>query len=382
MAQRRWSAVSTPTAGPDPEPTLPLLELRDIRIEINGGPGLRPVADGVSFKVLPGEILGLVGESGSGKSTLCRLIVGLLHDEMRLASGEVLLSGESISRLAPRRLHSRRPGGVSMVFQDPLTALDPVIRIGEQVLEALYPHRRPAGDQARAKAVQLLERCGLASASRRLGAYPAELSGGERQRVMIAMAIATEPRLLVADEPTSALDVSTQAQILRLLQDLARDFGLAVLLVSHDYSVVQQICSRVAVMYAGRIVEAGATDAVLRAPGHPYTARLIESLPSIRHRYRRLPVIPGRPPSLADALPACPFFPRCSYGSQPACTDEVIPVQSVSDSHWSVCVLSPAELKASEQRVAGRGEVAGSLDAINAGPEGEADGSASDPRGL
>ena len=136
-----------------------------------------------------------------------------------------------------------------------------------------------------------------------------------------------------------------------------------MLLVSHDYGVVQQICSRVAVMYAGRIVEAGATDAVLRAPGHPYTARLIESLPSIRHRYRRLPVIPGRPPSLADALPACPFFPRCSYGSRPACTDEVIPVQSVSDSHWSVCVLSPAELKASEQRVAGRAEVAGSLDA-------------------
>ena len=242
-------------AGPDPAPVLPLLELRDVRIEINGGPGLRPVADGVSFQVLPGEIVGLVGESGSGKSTLCRLIVGLLHDEMRLASGEVLLGGESISRLAPRRLHSRRPGGVSMVFQDPLAALNPVIRIGEQVLEALYPHRLP-GDQARAKAVQLLERCGLASASRRLGAYPAELSGGERQRVMIAMAIATEPRLLVADEPTSALDVSTQAQILRLLQDLARDFGLAVLLVSHDYGVVQQICSRVAVMYAGRIVEA------------------------------------------------------------------------------------------------------------------------------
>jgi oligopeptide/dipeptide ABC transporter ATP-binding protein len=374
--------MSTPTAGPDPAPSPPLLELRDVRIKIDGNPGLRPVADGVSFQVRSGEIVGLVGESGSGKSTLCRLIVGLLHDEMRLASGEVLLGGEPISRLAPRRLHSRRPGGVSMVFQDPLAALNPVVRIGEQVLEALYPHRRPAGEQARAKAVQLLERCGLASASRRLGAYPAELSGGERQRVMIAMAIATEPRLLVADEPTSALDVSTQAQILRLLQDLARDFGLAVLLVSHDYGVVQQICSRVAVMYAGRIVEAGATDAVLRAPGHPYTARLIESLPSIRHRYRRLPVIPGRPPSLADELPACPFFPRCSYGSRPVCTDEVIPVQSVSDSHWSVCVLSPAELKAREQRAAARAEVPGSLDAVNAGPEGEADGSAPDPRGL
>jgi len=159
------------------------------------------------------------------------------------------------------------------------------------------------------------------------------------------------------------------------------DTSLSGSLTHHDLPGVLQMLGQ-ARQTGALHINAGATDAVLRAPGHPYTARLIESLPSIRHRYRRLPVIPGRPPSLADALPACPFFPRCSYGSQPACTDEVIPVQSVSDSHWSVCVLSPAELRASEQRVSGRAEVAGSLDAINAGPEGEADGSASDPRGL
>ena len=258
-----------------------------------------------------------------------------------------------------------------MVFQDPLTALNPVVHIGDQVLEALYPHRRPSSSVARAEAVKMLERCGLGSASRRLGAYPSELSGGERQRVMIAMAIATEPRLLVADEPTSALDVSTQAQILRLLQNLARDFGLAVLLVSHDYGVVQQICTRVAVMYAGTIVETGSTADVLHSPGHPYTARLIESLPSIRHRYRRLPVIPGRPPNLADDLPSCPFFPRCAYGSPPECTDAAIPVQAISESHWSACVLSPQELKVSEQRVIGGISADASLDPLTVAREGE-----------
>ena len=331
-----------------------LLDVRGVSITVPGDAGLRPVADGVSLQVRQGEIVGLVGESGSGTSTLCRRIVGLLHDEMRLTAGEVRLNSQPISAMSPYSLHRQRPGGVSMIFQDALSALNPVAQIGDQVLEALYPRRRPAGPEARVRAAEILERCGLSSASRRLGAYPSELSGGERQRVMIAMAIATEPSLLVADEPTSALDVSTQEQILRLLQDLARDIGLAVLLVSHDYGVVQQICSRVAVMYAGKIVEAGRTQDVLRFPGHPYTARLIESLPSIRYRYHRLPVIPGRPPNLADSLPSCPFYPRCAYGSAPACTEEPIPVRTISSSHWSACVLSTEELRTGEQQVIGQ----------------------------
>lgn len=339
-------------AGQGAEPqAAPLLSMRNVQITVPAEPQLRPVVNGVDLDVASGEIVGLVGESGSGKSTLCRLIVGLLHDEMRMTMGEVILDGLSISRTTPHDLHRRRPGGVSMVFQDALSALNPVMKIGDQVLEALYPGRRPDRAAARSAAVALLERCGLANASRRLQAYPAELSGGERQRVVIAMAMATEPVLLVADEPTSALDVSTQAQILDLLRELATASGLAVLLVSHDYGVVQQICSRVAVMYAGEIVEVGATREVLRFPGHPYTARLIESLPSIRHRYHRLPVIPGRPPNLADRLPSCPFHPRCTYGAVPVCTEEPIPRRTISASHWSACVLTADELRKEEEVV-------------------------------
>jgi oligopeptide/dipeptide ABC transporter ATP-binding protein len=358
---------------------VPVLDLQDVRIAVPGAGDLRLVADGVNLQVREGEIVGLVGESGSGKSTLCRLIAGLLHDEMRLLSGEVRLAGQLISGMRPYSLHRRRPGGISMIFQDPLTALNPVVRIGDQVLEALYPHHRPRIQEARGRAQQILERCGLASARHRMNAYPSELSGGERQRVMIAMAIATDPRLLVADEPTSALDVSTQAQILRLLEDLARDIGLAVLLVSHDYGVVQQICTRVAVMYAGKIVETGPTRDVLRFPGHPYTARLIESLPSIRHRYRRLPVIPGRPPTLAEALPSCPFAPRCAYSSPPACTEDPIPVRSISASHWSACVLPAEELKNREEqaikRIDAYGRLGLALDSREGGARGPADDS-------
>jgi oligopeptide/dipeptide ABC transporter ATP-binding protein len=333
----------------DDTDTQPVLSMRNVQITVPHQPGMRPVVNRVDLEVAPGEIVGLVGESGSGKTTLCRLIVGLLHDDMRMTMGDVFLGGTSISGMKPHLLHRRRPGGVSMVFQDPLNALNPVMRIGDQVLEALYPHRRPARAAAQANAAELLERCGLANAGSRLNAYPAQLSGGERQRVVIAMAMATAPMLLVADEPTSALDVSTQAQILDLLRDLARDNGLSVLLVSHDYGVVQQICSRVAVMYAGEIVEVGKTTEVLRRPGHPYTARLIESLPSIEHRYHRLPVIPGRPPSLADALPNCPFYPRCAYGQVPACTEEPIPRRTISASHWSACVLAADELRKHEE---------------------------------
>jgi len=360
----------------------PLLSLRDIQITVPGEPHLRSVVDDVGLDVFPGEIVGLVGESGSGKSTLCRLIVGLLHDEMRLTSGEVVLDGLPISAMSSYSLHRRRPAGVSMVFQDALSALNPVIRIGDQVMEALYPRRRPGRSAGRAAVVDLLERCGLADARNRLGAYPAELSGGERQRVVVAMAMATAPKLLVADEPTSALDVSTQAQILSLLLNLASESGLSVLLVSHDYSVVQQICTRVAVMYAGKIVEVGTTEDVLRFPGHPYTARLIESLPSIKHRYHRLPVIPGRPPNLADQLPSCPFYSRCSYGAVPACTDEPIPRRTISASHWSSCVLSADELRSKEQIVMRQAAAEDAPRPLTMTAEGAADGSAGDAGDL
>lgn len=280
-----------------------------------------PVVGNVTFDVAAGEIVGLVGESGSGKTTLCRAVAGLLHEGMQIESGAIVLNGIDVTRMPARVLHRLRPRGLSMVFQDPLAALNPVIRVGDQIIEAVMTRHSGSRREARTLAVELLERMGLADARRRLVAYPSELSGGQRQRVVLAMAMATDPVLLLADEPTSALDVTTQSEILDLLRELARDRGVSILVVSHDYGVIAELCERVNVMYAGRIVESGLTRTILSHPGHPYTAGLIASLPvacppsAASPRDSRPPARASRHPermSFSASMLSCSSRPLCA----------------------------------------------------------------------
>jgi oligopeptide/dipeptide ABC transporter ATP-binding protein len=303
----------------------------------------RPVLRGVSLDIGAGEIVGLVGESGSGKTTLCRLVAGLLPERMTHTGGTIMLDGQDITALRGSALHRIRPRGLSMVFQDPLAALNPVIRVGDQVTEAFDPgHRRRGTHDA---GVELLRQMGLTDVGRCMSAYPAELSGGQRQRVVLAMALATDPVLLLADEPTSSLDVRTQAQILSLLTDVASHRNVAILLVSHDFGVISEICARIYVMYGGEIIETGPTAGILGRPAHPYTARLIESLPSVTRRVPELPVIAGRPPTLEDVLPGCSFYPRCALGQEGVCTSAPMVLAPVTPGHATACILEAAPVR-------------------------------------
>jgi peptide/nickel transport system ATP-binding protein len=298
-----------------------LLQVRDLTVG-SSNPDDGPLVEKVSLSVEPGEILGLVGESGSGKSTLCRAVTSLLAENLTVRAGHIELDGQDLVSMRPHAVHRLSPGGVSMVFQDPLTALNPVQRVGAQIVEAIRASNGTDRRAANATAIELLERMGLQRASDRLSAYPHELSGGQRQRVVIAMALAGDPALLVADEPTSALDVTTQAQILDLLADLARDRGVGMLLVSHDYGVVAQICSRVVVLYKGKVVEQGPTTDVLADPRHPYTRTLIASLPTIGTRRHRLPADTAeRRPSIPGG---CPYFSRCPHALTDRCGVEYV----------------------------------------------------------
>jgi peptide/nickel transport system ATP-binding protein len=299
----------------------PLLELRDLRVEFPSRHGTLRALDGVSFDIAPGEILGLVGESGAGKSLTGAAIIGLLEPPGRLCGGQVLLEGNRIDDLpreALRRLRGRRIGAI---FQDPLTSLDPLQTVGRQLVETLRTHLPLGADQAREQAIELLRQTGIPAPEARLRQYPHEFSGGMRQRVVIALALAAEPVLVIADEPTTALDVAVQAQIIRLLRGVTQARGASVLLITHDMGVVAETCDRVAVMYAGRIVEIGPVDEVIRRPAHPYTAGLMASVPSLDDERARLAQIQGSLPRL-DAIPSgCAFHPRCPKAS-PRCAEE------------------------------------------------------------
>jgi peptide/nickel transport system ATP-binding protein len=290
---------------------MPLLQVQDLTVEFPTRHGTLRALDRVSFSIDNGEILGVVGESGAGKSLTGAAIVGLLERPGRIAGGEVRLDGKRIDNLAPepfRRIRGRRIG---MIFQDPLTTLNPLYTIGRQLIETMQTHARLSDAEARRKAIGWLDRVGIPAAAQRIDAYPHEFSGGQRQRVVIALALCTEPALVIADEPTTALDVSIQAQIITLLKNLTRDHGTAVMLITHDMGVIAETADRVAVMYAGRIAEIGPVAAVIRQPAHPYTDGLMASIPSLEHRVNRLRQIDGAMPRL-DAIPAgCRFNPRC-----------------------------------------------------------------------
>jgi len=291
--------------------TAPLLEVEDLATHFFTRAGVVKAVDGVSFRLSKGEVMGLVGESGSGKSVTGFSLLGLVDPPGRIASGAVRFEGQDLVSMRPSQLRRLRGKRIAMVFQDPATTLNPVITIGEQMRMALEAHGVTGEQATRARSVAVLTRVGIPDAARRLGAYPHEFSGGMRQRVAIAIALLHDPALLIADEPTTALDVSIQAQILAEMKALVADLGMALIWISHDLATVSSLADKIAVMYAGRIVEAGPTAAVLRNPRHPYTRGLLDSLPARADPGRDLVQIPGSTPSLLSLPPGCAFAPRC-----------------------------------------------------------------------
>jgi len=291
--------------------TAPLLEVSHLRVEFPTRFGTLVALDDVSFEIAPGEILGVVGESGAGKSLTGAAIIGLLDPPGRVVGGEVRFDGRRIDNLPYDEMRRMRGRHIGAIFQDPLTSLDPLYTIGQQLIETIQTHLPVNAAEARKRAVRLLQETGISAAEQRLDQYPHQFSGGMRQRVVIALALAGEPRLIVADEPTTALDVSIQAQIISLLRRLCKEHGAAVMLVTHDMGVIAETCDRVAVMYAGRIVEIGPVASVIHAPAHPYSTGLMGSIPAMDEDRERLLQIDGAMPRLTAIPRGCAFNPRC-----------------------------------------------------------------------
>ncbi len=289
----------------------PLLEVRNLRVEFPTRRGTLVALDDVSFSIAAGEVLGVVGESGAGKSMTGVAIIGLLEPPGRIAGGQVLLNGRRIDNLPYEEMRRIRGREIGAIFQDPLTTLNPLYTVGDQLTETMQTHRGMSGAEARKRAIGWLEMVGIPAAAQRIDSYPHEFSGGMRQRVVIALALCAEPRLIVADEPTTALDVSIQAQIISLLKRLAREQGTAMMLITHDMGVIAETADRVAVMYAGRIVEIGAVRQVVRHPRHPYSVGLMASIPPLDRRVEQLAQIDGAMPRLSAIPRGCAFNRRC-----------------------------------------------------------------------
>jgi peptide/nickel transport system ATP-binding protein len=308
-----------------------LLDIRGLCISIPGREGARVAVSNVDFEIGRGEVLGLVGESGSGKSLSMMAVMGLLPHGMQ-ASGSIRFNGEELVGASQRRLRALRGRHIAMVFQDPMTALNPVLTIGAQLTEALMLHNRTwSRRQLRARAIELLELVAIPLPERRFDQYPHEFSGGMRQRVVIAIAVANDPELLIADEPTTALDVTIQAQIIEIFDRLRREKGLAIMLITHDLGLVAGLADRVTILYSGRVAERGEIEAVFRRPRHPYTAGLLAAVPSIDTTSDRLHAIEGMPPSLLDRPTGCQFHPRCAY-ALPICVERDPDFQWFGDS--------------------------------------------------
>jgi len=289
------------------------LSVRNLRVEFPTRRGTLVAVDDISFEIAPGEVLGVVGESGAGKSMTGTAVIGLLEPPGRIAGGEILLNGQRIDDLSPAEMRPIRGKRIGMVFQDPLTSLNPLYRVGEQLIETIRTHLPFSERAARARAIALLNEVGIQGAERRIDSYPHEFSGGMRQRVVLALALCAEPELVIADEPTTALDVSIQAQIIQLLKRLCRERGTAVMLITHDMGVIAETADRVAVMYAGRIVEVGPVRDVIKNPHHPYTVGLMGSIPALEGTEERLVQIPGSMPRLSAIPKGCAFNPRCKH---------------------------------------------------------------------
>jgi len=316
-----------------------LLEVRDLRVSFHTDDGVVRAVQGMSFAVDRGRTLGIVGESGSGKSVSTMAIMGLLRGA--IISGEAVLEGRDLLKMTETQLQHIRGAIVSMIFQDPLTSLHPLYRVGRQIAEVFTAHQRAEGKVAHRRAVELLDRVGIPQAAQRARDYPHQFSGGMRQRVMIAMALALEPALIIADEPTTALDVTVQAQILDLLNRMRQEFHTAVILITHDLGVVAEVAEDVVIMYAGRPMEVADVRTAFNEPHHPYTQGLLQSIAAYSARTNRLQPIKGSPPSLLREIQACPFAPRCPYVHD-ECLVEPPPLKPVGfrPRHLSACTLA------------------------------------------
>jgi peptide/nickel transport system ATP-binding protein len=320
-----------------------LLEVRDLKTHFRTDDGIVKAVDGVSFSIEKGQTLGIVGESGSGKSVTCLTIMGLNPKRNTISSGEAIFKSQNLLTMSSSRLRDIRGNDIAMIFQDPMTSLNPVHRIGAQLVEAIQLHRDVTKKQARARALELLKAVGIPRAERRVDDYPHQFSGGMRQRVMIAMALVNDPDLLIADEPTTALDVTTQAQILKLMTDLQKDFGSAIIVITHDLGVIAEMADDVVVMYAAKIAEHAPVDNLFRRPHHPYTWGLLGSLPRLDADVERLVQIQGQPPSLLNPPRGCRFHPRCPYvmGVCKTVEPELLPAGDERD-HVQACHLDEA----------------------------------------
>jgi len=319
-----------------------LLEVEDLKTHFRTDDGIVKAVDGVSFSVEKGKTLGIVGESGSGKTVTCLSIMGLNPKRNTISSGKAMFKGKDLLGMGSRQLRQVRGDEIAMIFQDPMTSLNPVHKIGAQLVEAIMLHRDVSTKTAKARALELLQAVGIPRADSRIDDYPHQFSGGMRQRVMIAMALVNDPDLLIADEPTTALDVTTQAQILNLMNRLQQDFGSAIIIITHDLGVVAEAADDVLVMYAARVVERGNVDALFSKPRHPYTWGLLGSLPRLDDDVDRLVQIQGSPPSLLNPPQGCRFHPRCPYVMN-ICKQEYPELRSsVGDSdHLDACHLDP-----------------------------------------
>ena len=321
-----------------------ILEVKDLHTTFSTDQGgvVRAV-NGVSFNLEPGKILGIVGESGSGKSVTAYSIMRILSENGGITGGQVLYKGQDITKWSEKQMQAFRGKCCSIIFQDPMTSLNPVYTIGNQIVEVILLHTKKSKQEAWARAKELLELVGINEPDRRLKQYPHELSGGMRQRVMIAIALACEPKLLIADEPTTALDVTIQAQILELMNDLRHKLGMSIIMITHDLGVVAQMCEKIAVMYAGHIVEYGTTDEIFYNPQHEYTKGLINSIPKLNAEGKeRLVPIEGQPVDLLNPPAGCPFAPRCK-NCMKVCLNKMPPKTELSDTHYTYCWLRQKE---------------------------------------
>ncbi|MEV2198955.1 ABC transporter ATP-binding protein [Streptomyces fradiae] len=314
-----------------------LLEVRDLHVEFRTREGTARAVNGVTYSVDVGETLAVLGESGSGKSVTAQAVMGILDTPPgRITAGQILFQGRDLLTLKEEERRKVRGARMAMIFQDALSALNPVLTVGDQLAEMYTVHRGMSKKDARARAVELMDRVRIPAARERVGQYPHQFSGGMRQRIMIAMAMALEPALIIADEPTTALDVTVQAQVMELLAELRRELGMGLILITHDLGVVADVADRIAVMYAGRIVETAPVHDLYKAPAHPYTQGLLDSIPRLDQKGRELYAIKGLPPSLTAIPPGCPFHPRCPR-ARDVCRTDVPPLYEVPGDRHSAC---------------------------------------------
>ncbi|MEU9121407.1 ABC transporter ATP-binding protein [Streptomyces sp. NPDC048506] len=314
-----------------------LLDVRDLRVEFRTRDGIAKAVNGVSYTVAPGQTLAVLGESGSGKSVTAQAVMGILDSPPGyVTGGEIVFQGRDLLALRKEERRKVRGAKMAMIFQDALSALNPVLSVGAQLGEMFQVHEGTSRKEARGRAVELMERVGIPAARARVGDYPHQFSGGMRQRIMIAMALSLGPDLIIADEPTTALDVTVQAQVMDLLAELQRELTMGLILITHDLGVVADVADTIAVMYAGRIVETAPVHQLYRAPAHPYTRGLLDSIPRLDHKGQRLYAIKGLPPNLTAIPPGCPFNPRCPL-AQDVCRSELPPLHDVGPGRTSAC---------------------------------------------